>query len=103
MKYSMTFGQMPTREQYDAAWEDMCASSADPAEFDNLFRFGNDKRVGTCALTPDELWDELQLASEKYEKLLGSDELAEAGFSEDYEELGSWLSSVLGCLGIEWI
>lgn len=89
-RVSMTYGVMPTREQFDAACDE-----PDPERGPNGsaaatgFRFGNDKRVGDATLSPDELWTELQRAHAEWEA--GS------------EEAGDWCSSVLGCLGFEWI
>lgn len=88
---SMTFGKMPTREQYDAAW-DKTFEDADSS--DNFFSFGNDKRVGNCDLTQDELWDELNKAYQEYLK---------TDYFDFFEGPGVWISSVLSCLGIEWI
>ena len=53
------------------------------------FSFGNDPRVGTCALSRQELWDELRSAWADHE----------AGA----EEAGDWVSTVLGSLGLEWV
>ena len=85
---TLTFGVMPTREQYDA----QCAL-VDPdngrSVDDDGFGFGNDKRMGTDRLTSAELWAELVKAQAEHE---AGDEAA-----------GDWCSSVLGCLGIEWV
>lgn len=79
---SMTFGVMPTREQFDAGW-DACEPRGD------RFHFGNDKRIGNDALTQEELWKEVVKAHGEFE--------------EGDEDAGDWCSSVLGCLDIEWI
>lgn len=85
---SMTFGVMPSREEFDAA----CAEE-DPdngRSVDNHgFGFGNDPRVGSVTMGGDELWKELTRAHGEYEA--GS------------EASGDWCSSVLGCLGFEWV
>lgn len=79
MLYSMTYGVMPSREQFDEAW--------DKAGIDK-FRFGNDPRLGNDALSQDELWDELNLV------------LDEENHSDNE---GSWVGDVLYALGIEWV
>jgi len=97
-RVSMTYGVMPTREQFDAACDEPdpeCGPNGSIAA--TGFRFGNDKRVGDATLSPDELWNELQRAHAEYEGLLASD------WDVDPEVVGSWISDVLGCLGFEWI
>lgn len=87
---SMTFGVMPSREEFDAACaapDEECGRSVD----DDGFSFGNDPRVGDCTLSPAELWDELQRAHAEY-----------AGGGGD-EAAGDWCSSVLHLLGFEWV
>lgn len=79
---SMTFGVMPSEDQFDAACERTGVA-------DEGFSFGNDRRVGNCVLSARELWRELQAACEEF---LGGDDAA-----------GDWCSSVLGCLGFEWV
>jgi hypothetical protein len=74
---SMSYGVMPTREEFDAAFE---KSTPDG------FSFGNDKRVGNCILTADELWAELEKAH-----------------AEGIDHAWTWASDVLLCLGFEWI
>lgn len=88
---TMTYGNMPTREQFDTQFESLCP--------DGTFAFGNDKRLGTCALDADGLWEALQAANRDYEELL--DEMP--GRGNDPEIVGSWMSGVLYCLGIEWV
>lgn len=88
---TMDFGTMPTREQYDRAWEE--AMSSDDAVDGVHFHFGNDERVGNDELTQDELWAELQSALRDYQ---GED-------LETAERAGEWISCVLGCLGVEWV
>ena len=87
---SMTYGVMPSREQFDAACREH--DPDDPPQAcvaEQGFRFGKDKRVGDAHLTPDELWAELGRAKAEYD---AGDEAS-----------GDWCSSVLGCLGFEWI
>ena len=79
---SMTYGVMPSREEFSEAFGD-----------EVYFAFGNDPRVGTAKLTEDELWDELQKALAVYEE-------------SDYpysEAAGDWVSTVLDVLGFEWV
>jgi|HubBroStandDraft_6_1064221.scaffolds.fasta_scaffold289991_3 hypothetical protein len=86
MFMSMNYGEMPSREEYDLAWEQ--------AVDRNKFRFGNDKRIGDDALSQDELWDELQKAHLEFKAARNPTEI---------DTVGDWLSSVLYCLGIEWV
>lgn len=85
---SMTYGVMPTREEFDAACsepDEECGKSVD----DLGFSFRNDERIGSDTLTGTELWIELEKAHIEWE---AGDERA-----------GDWCSFVLGCLGFEWI
>lgn len=82
MFMSMTFGFLPRYEDFCQAWSQVIPG-------DDLFSFGNDPRMGTDELTQDELWDELNKATEEY--LDGDD------------EAGDWASAVLSCLKIEWV
>ena len=95
-RVTLTYGEMPTREQFDAAWE-----YTDPTTPDGTkgFGFGNDKRLGCCVLSRDELWEELEKAWNEY-----ADQLGHPGsLSQDPEVVGSWVADVLSCLGIEWV
>lgn len=85
---SMTYGVMPTREEFGAAWaepDEECGKSVD----DLGFSFGNDERIGSDTLTGTELWREVEKARAEWE----------AGD----EKAGDWCSAVLGCLGFEWV
>lgn len=87
---TMTYGVMPSREQFDAACLEV--EDGDPPQAcvaDQGFPFENDKRVGSDRLTPDELWAELGRAKSEYD---AGDEAS-----------GDWCSGVLGCLGFEWV
>ena len=79
---SMSYGVLPTKEEFDAAFDEECPSGQ--------FRFGNDPIVGNSTLTCDELWEELQYEHEVWE-------------TAGNEESGDWCSSVLTVLGFEWI
>jgi hypothetical protein len=92
--FSMTFGVMPTREQFDEAWRKTGEEASELRS--DCFHFGNDKRLGTDVLTQDELWNELVKARAKYDRLDGE-------INDFPDEVGDWISSVLGQLGIEWI
>ena len=87
MHTTMTFGVMPTEEQFDQACQMVDDEGRSVAE--HGFGFGNDPRVGTDRLTQGELWKECQRAFEEY--------------SQGSDPAGDWLSSVLGCLGFEWV
>ena len=87
-KGSMTYGVMPSLEDFDAACAEPdyeCGKSVD----DVGFSFGNDRRSGTDTLTGTELWKELQKAR--------------AEFEAGDEKASDWCSGVLGCLGFEWV
>ncbi len=87
---TMTYGVMPSREEFDAACLEHDPEDPPEACVANLgFRFGNDPRMGDAHLTQDELWDALL---EAY-----------VDFSVVDEAVGDWLSSVLGQLGFEWV
>lgn len=89
---SMTYGVMPSLEEFDAACaepDDDCGPDAPTSVADRGFSFGNDKRIGNDILSPSELWTELTRAKAEYD---AGDEAA-----------GDWCSTVLGCLGFEWI
>lgn len=81
MFYTKTFGVLPTKQQYDDCWKRTGVGE--------VFRFGNDPRVGTCDLTQDELWDELKKAHQDYES--------------GQEDAGNFCSCVLSVLGFEWV
>ncbi len=87
--FTMTYGEMPTREQFDQAWD---------AQGIDKFTFGNDPIMGNDSLTRDELWDKLQWVWNEY-----ADKLGGMGLGDDPEKQGSWLADVLSCLGVEWV
>jgi hypothetical protein len=98
---SMTYAVMPTREDFDRAFDAVCADTG-------KFEFGNDPFVGFDALNASELWRELntQLATwEAGEHASDCPGAGECEGSDDCpsEQAGSWCSSVLGILGFEWI
>lgn len=84
---SMTYGVMPTREAFDAAFEAACPNGR--------FHFGNDKRVGTDDFTANELWDKLNEAHSDWQA--GRPPLSAR------EQSGDWVCLVLNSLGFEWI
>jgi hypothetical protein len=89
---TMTFGQMPTEEQFNQAWSNHFGQHINHIAEDSgrdLFSFGNDKRVGTDELTQSQVWAEINKAHEEYEQ---GDDAA-----------GAWVSAVLFSLGIEWV
>ena len=81
MDIVMTGGILPSREVFEKQFGKHCP--------EGKFRFGNDPFVGTCELTCDELWDELNYFTEL--------------FGDKDEDVYSWCSSVLCCLSIEWV
>lgn len=84
---SMTYGELPSEEDFNAAWDKLLSENELRGE---VFHFGNCPRMGTVALTQSELWEEIMLAHQEYE----------TGKADDS---GDWLSAVLDCLGFEWI
>lgn len=86
---TMTFGVMPTREQFDAGFDQAVVEASSGTMASGLFSFGSDKRVGNCALNQEELWAEITKAHAEYD---AGDEAS-----------GDWCSAVLGCLGFEWV
>lgn len=97
MDLTLTFGEMPTREQFDRAWDRAMSDEDNPPVDGVHFHFGNDERLGDAALTREELWAELTKASDEYQALLADDSIT------DPERVGDWVSRVLYCLGIEWV
>lgn len=94
VQVTLTYGEMPSRRQFDRAWDLMRPETDDGEEG---FAFGNDKRVGTCVMTCGQLWAELEKAADEYSGLLDGDT------DQDPEAVGSWIADVLGCLGFEWV
>lgn len=92
MGLTLTYGDLPTPDQYEQAYVEAIGA-------DELFPFGNDKRLGNFKLNMYELWDEIVKAHQEYSDMLTNEWLD----GKDPEVLGSWLSSVLSCLNIEWI
>lgn len=97
----MTYGVMPTREEFDAACLEH--DPEDPPEACVAlqgFAFGNgDPRLGEDRLTADELWEELQRAYADFEDVLD----LERPSKQAPEAAGDWISDVLGCLGFRWV
>jgi hypothetical protein len=93
--FSMTYGQMPTRDQFARAWDKTVERERAEGNAGGVqtgtFGFGRDPRLGTCRLSRDELWAEINKAYK------------EASEEGGYDRAGSWISSVLYCLGIEWV
>jgi hypothetical protein len=87
----MSYGIMPTKEQFDSCWDKVDAEEGFRGD---KFHFGNDPRIGTDALSQEELWKELNIAFSEYQEQDDIDEM---------NEVGDWISSVLYCLDIEWI
>jgi len=81
---TMTYGVLPSREDFDAAFEAKCE--------DGTFSFRNDRFAGEDSLSCDQLWSRLVEAKQDHD--FGGD----AG-----EAAGSWASDVLSVLGFEWI
>ena len=82
---TMTYGNLPEKDQFYSQFA---------KTVDGKFTFTNDPRVGTESFSVEELWDEVVLAHKEAES---AKEIRLA------EEIEDWLSSVLWCLGFEWI
>lgn len=78
---SMTYGVLLSKEDFEKAFERLVGD-------ETFIRFSNDKRVGNCRLTCEELWNELDAAT---------------GESECSEESLDWASCVLYTLDFEWV
>lgn len=79
----MTYGQMPTREEFDAAFEEICP--------DGYFKFGNDPIYGDSWVTASDLWAKMNSIMES---AIAPD--------EDAEQV-DWVGDVLNVLGFEWV
>ena len=96
---SMTYGVMPDRDAFEAAFDARCP--------DGTFSFGNDPYVGNDALNASQLWRELEAQLATHDE--GEHKPGCAGDGScngdgcPCEDAGSWCSSVLGILGFEWI
>lgn len=80
-----TYGVMPSREAFELAFQRECPNGSR--------EFGNDKRVGSCSLSCDELFAELEKAHEEWEGTLDGNN----------EASGDWCSSILESFGFEWV
>ncbi len=95
---SMTYGTLPTREQFDEAFDRECP--------EGTFSFGNDPYVGNDKLTASQLWREIATQYATCEDGEHFEECPGDGDCQGHcpcEEAGSWCSAVLGILGFEWI
>lgn len=96
---SMTYGVLPTREQFDEAFDRECP--------EGTFSFGNDERFGNDEVSERALWNELTVALGEFEDGEHNDECGGDGQHCNGEcpgdRAGSWCSAVLGVLGFEWI
>jgi len=80
----MTYGVMPTLEEFERAFDEKCPSG--------MFTVRNCKRVGNENYTCFGLWTEVQTA------------VLEWGLNEESSEAaGNWASAILASLGFEWV
>jgi len=98
---SMTYGVLPSQEEFEEAFE------AEVTTITGRFLFENDPRVGTDALNSDQLWRELSYARRDWTDLPcdcgkgdGNHDGNEGCTPQD---AGQWCSDVLGVLGFEWV
>ena len=87
---SLTYGVLPSREAFGAAFDAVCSDTG-------LFEIRNCRRVGSRDFSATELWTELNEAVREFEESPDSD----AATSDDGPR--SWASCVLSVLGFEWI
>lgn len=85
-KTTMTYGQLPSLEQFEQAF--------DAGEAEGPFRFRNDKRVGNADFNCSELYKEVQAATKEHH---------EASDRKTRDDAGEWASAVLYHLGFEWV
>lgn len=98
---SMTYAVMPTREDFDRAFDAVCSDTG-------KFEFGNDPYVGNDALSASQLWRELETQLEtwnqgEHDPECPGDGECNGNLGCPSEDAGSWCSSVLCILGFEWI
>lgn len=89
---TLTYGVLPSREEFETAFDQYVPGIR--------FEFDNDPRVGTCALTASELWEELVKAREES---LGVCSIKAPHAPCSIEAAGQWCSDVLSVLGFEWV
>lgn len=96
---TLNYGELPSREDVDSAFSAYCE--------EGTFSFGNDPYVGTDKLRAADVWRELQAQHATWEEGEHADGCSGDGPCNGdgcpCEDAGSWCSSVLGCLGFEWI
>lgn len=101
MRMRLTYGVLPTREQFDDAFE----GDLGP---DGVYRVRNCKRVGNRDFTCATLWAEVndatnELSAETCEGEWADDNRSADEIQLDAEQAGDWASAVLQTLGIEWV
>lgn len=84
---SVTFGTFPTYNEFESAFNTVCANG--------LFSFENDSFIGSDKLTCKQLWNEIIDIFETTEDSDITD--------NEREQAQSWCSSVMGILGWEWV
>ncbi len=83
---SVTWGTMPTFEEFERAFDEVCE--------DGEFQFGNDRIVGSDKLNVYELWDTV---NDVWVRAGGAPTVADADADE------AWVSDILLTLGWEWV
>lgn len=89
-RISMTGGALPEKVIFGAHFARYCPNG--------FFRFGNDKRIGNVSLNCHNLWSTIYKAATEM-----NDASATKAGQAKAENLYSWISGILGQLGIEWI
>ena len=86
IRRSMTYGVLPTRDEFVSAWEDLQAKG----ELGETFDVSRDPYAGTDSWSCQELWKILLDAQKEYTR-------------DSNEKAGDFCSSVLGIFGFEWV
>lgn len=86
MNKTLTYGILPTREEFETIYEQELGN--------DTMCFCNDKRLGFQELTWSQVWEELVKAHQERET--EKDETK-------WEAIGDWMSSVLYNIEIEWV
>lgn len=77
------YGTLPDWEEFITRYNDVYGDD------DDEFSGTNDPYLGEYLFTTPELYDQLEIAAEKWE--------------DGNDDAGDWASAVLGLLGIEWV
>lgn len=85
---TLTYGQLPDREDFSKAFRQECP--------DGGYEFENDERVGTCRLSEHALWSKVLEVHRMFE-----DDVTIS--CQQADDAGVWCAAVLSPLGFEWV